>query len=89
MSFSIPIILLFLNFFFKKSKNNSNNEPNKALKRDRETQKCCELLNKTNCFTIYCQNKRPKTNKTFESERKMNLRDHHLCYIGLPLPSRR
>ena len=53
MSFSIPIILLFLIFFLKKSKNNSNNEPNKALKRDRETQKCCDLLNKTHCFTIY------------------------------------
>ena len=40
------------------------------LKRDRETQKCCGLLNKIHRFTIYYQNKRPKTNKTFERDKE-------------------
>ena len=56
--------------------------------RDRETQRCCGLLNKRHYFTIYYQNKRLETNKTFERERKRNLRGHHICYTGLPLPSR-
>ena len=53
------------------------------MKRDRETQNCYGLLNKTYYFTIYYQNKRPETNKTFERERKRNLRGHHLHYTGL------
>ena len=60
----------------------------KALNRDRETQKWSGLLNKTNSFTISYQNKRLGTKKTFEKERKRNLRGYHLCYIGLLLPSR-
>ena len=28
------------------------------------------MLNKTHCFTIYYQNKRPETDKTFERDRK-------------------
>ena len=58
------------------------------MKRDRETQKYCELLNKPHCFTIYYQNKRLETDKIFEREKKRNLRGHHLRYTTLPLPSR-
>ena len=54
------------------------------MKRDRETQKYCRLLNKVRCFTIYYQNKRHETDKTFEIEKKRNLRGHHLHYIALP-----
>ena len=39
------------------------------MKKDRETQKYCGLLNKTYCFTIYYQNKRPETIKAFEREK--------------------
>ena len=41
-----------------------------ALKKDRETQKCCGLLYKRHYFTIYYQNKKPKTDKTFERVRE-------------------
>ena len=40
------------------------------MKRDRETQKYCRLLNKVHCFTIYYQNKRHETDKTFEIEKE-------------------
>ena len=40
------------------------------MKKDRETQKYCGLLNKMYCFTIYYQNKRQKTDKTFEREKE-------------------
>ena len=54
------------------------------MKRDREIQKYCVLLNKVHCFTIYYQNKRHETDKTFEIEKKGNLRGHHLRYTALP-----
>ena len=54
------------------------------MKRDRETQKYCGLLNTVHCFTIYYQNKRHETDKTFEIEKKGNLRGHHLRYTTLP-----
>ena len=54
------------------------------MKRDRETQKYCGLLNKVHCFTIYYQNKRHETDKTFEREKKRNLRGYHLHYTVLP-----
>ena len=57
------------------------------MKRDRETQKYCGLLNKAHCFTIYYQNKRHETDKTFEREKKRNLKGHHLRYTVLPPPS--
>ena len=59
------------------------------MKKDRETQKYCGLLNKMYCFTTYYQNKRPETVKAFERERNGNLKCYHLCYTSLPLPSRR
>ena len=54
------------------------------MKRDRETQKYCRLLNKVHCFTIYYQNKTHETDKTFEIEKKRNLRGHHFRYTALP-----
>ena len=59
------------------------------MKKDKDTQKYCGLLNKMYCFTIYYQNKRPETVKAFERERNRNLKGHHLYYTGLTLPSRR
>ena len=38
------------------------------MKRDRETQKYCGLLNTVHCFTIYYQNKIPEIDKTIERE---------------------
>ena len=35
-------------------------------------------------FTIYYQNKKPETNKTFDKERKRNLRGYYLHYTDLP-----
>ena len=58
------------------------------MKRDRETQKYCGLLNEVHYFIIYYQNKRHKTDKTFEKEKNKNLRSHNLLYIAL-LPSSR
>ena len=57
------------------------------MKRDRETQKYCGLLNKVHCFIIYYQNKRHETGKTFEREKKRILRGHRLRYTALPPPS--
>ena len=87
MSFSKPTVLVFKKKK-KKVRANSNNKRDKTLERERETQKNCELLNKRHYFTIYYQNKRPETNKTFERERKRNLRGYHLRYTDLPPPSR-
>ena len=55
------------------------------MKRDRETQKYCRLLNKVHCFTIYYQNKIHEIDKTFEIEKKRNLRGHYFRYTALPL----
>ena len=57
------------------------------MKRDRESQKYCGLLNKAHCFTVYYQNKRHETGKTFEREKKRILRGHRLRYTALPPPS--
>ena len=57
------------------------------MKRDRESQKYCGLLNKAHCFTVYYQNKRHETGKIFEREKKRILRGHHLYYTALRPPS--
>ena len=56
------------------------------MKRDRETQKYCGLLNTVHCFTIYYQNKRHETDITFKREKEKFEGSSPSSYC-LPLPS--